>query len=674
VGLSAAVWLAYYPSLGHGPRADQWCFLLDTVGLQDFSTLVAHTYSYNRTSIVCPGDYHLFRPVLFALLSGEKALFGNNFALWQAAGILLHCLVMYLLLRVMLRIISLTDEGTATNSGERGLSQQLRLRAVAFVLVLYFGLNCAVAEMAIWAHINGYVLFVVFGLGSILLLLEGIARWESPGRKKVWLLGAAWFLTLLSAFTYEIGQLYAVIAGAIVAAALYRRGEGRRSAVVFGVFLGILVLYRMTNFLDLRAHPERAPDINIATIWQQTASRVTLMHSGRYVLYDAVQPFFPSWVDWSFTSRLVIPETVAERWKDGGGGPMRIVFFVALGGIAGLTLIGLGRLWAAKHKRVGIIATLLAFSLFALHLTITVLGRMNLRPGPAVLSTNSYYPYMPFVFLILGVSAICAFVASRRARRWLSNSLCALVVGGLIVLSIVSGMKVHAIDVKGRDDFAGFTRRVAWVERFNRQHGGEADFGLAFDLDSCQVIGTSYGVPITTILFKPYLNSPCPKYVIHFPDGEPSVVNYDQWQVSRSTRSSLCPELVSVGSSYNYFHVDGRYYGVLYWDGCYDPARPHYAYLIKAPTLVEARRQELEKLAEQDADVRAGRFVPPQMGIVLLEEGYKGFNLIGFAGKVSAIPQGEGAFDPDRIRAHSYSSPHVGVSTAEVKSQIERTG
>jgi hypothetical protein len=674
-GLFAAVWLAYYPSLGHGPRADQWCYLLDTVGEHQLSTLFAHTYSYNRTRLVCPGDYHLFRPVLFALLSGEKALFGNRFALWQATGILLHCLAMYLLLRLMLRLPALVSKETTPQPASPWWSRPSIMRTAAFALVLYFGLNCAVVEMVIWAHINGYLLFVVLVLGSILLLLEGIAAPEEPRWTRAWLLGGAWLLTLLSAFTYEIGQFYAVIAGALAAAAIYRKGTARRCIILFVVFFGIMVLYRVANVLDQRAHAERAPDIDITSIFQRMTASITLAHTGRYLLYDLVQPFFPSWVGWSFTSRLVVPEAVATHWHDWKNSPLSLVSYVLLGRMTGLTLIGLRRLLAAEHKRDGLVAALLAFSLIALHLAITVVGRMNLRPGPDVLSTNAYYPYLPFLFLILGISAIWSFSATDPSSMGtrLSNGLGVLMIAALLTLSVISGAKVHAINVKGRDDLAGFTRRVAKVERFIREHHDEEDFSLAFTFDSCQALGTQYGVPISTILFQPYISA-SPKYVVDFPGGEPVLLTYEEWRASHGSDNRLCPRLAAVGSSYMCYCYKGRYYGVLHWDGCYDPSRRDHAYLIEGATLEEVRHQQRAKLDMQDADIRAGRFIPPGSSVALVEEGYKGFNLIEAAGRVYAIPQGEGAFDPVKIREHGYSSSHVGGSLAEVKSHIDQTG
>lgn len=671
VGLFAAVWLVYYPSLDHAPRADQWCFLLDTTGQEDFSTLFAHTYSYNRTRMVCPGDYHLFRPVLFGLLSGEKALFGNRFALWQATGITLHCLALFLLLRLLLRLNVLLNK-TGTEGPPRWFSSRSLTNALTYALVLYFGLNCAIVEMVIWAHINGYLLFVVLMLGSILLLLEGIALPVEARTKRVCLLGSAWFLTLLSAFTYEIGQFYAVIAGTVLAVALYRKSQARKCAFIFAVFFSILVLYRLANFVDQRVHNQRGPDLPIVSILEKIASSTTISHAVRYMLYDLFQPFFPTWVGWTFGSRLVIPEAMTTRWKDLTTSPMPIVSYFLLVGMMGLTLRGVWRLRSSEQKRLGLTVALLGFSLIVLHLGITVVGRMNLRPGPDVLSTNSYYAYLPFLFLLLSVAAFWQREGTTEIGRGmlLRNSLSIGMISALLVLSIVSGVEVYHINVKGRENFEGFTHRIARIDKFVRQHCDEDDFSLAFTFDSCRAVGTQYGVPITTMLFQPYINVSRPKYVVGFSDGEPTVSTYEQWQETRNASCRLCPELVSVGSSYMYYHFEGKYYGVLHWDGCYDPARHDHAYLIEGATLAEARSQQRAKLDLQDADIRSGRFIPPGSSVALVEEGYKGFNLIECAGRIYAIPQGEGAFDPVRIREHGYSSSHVGGSTIEVKAQI----
>src|ERR1700712_5012914 len=97
----------YRPALGHPPREDQWNFLLDTFDEDRLVPLLLKTYSYNRTRVVFPGDYALFRPGLFALLSAEKAAFGHRTFYWQAFGVGLHCAVVWVFLGILLRLARL---------------------------------------------------------------------------------------------------------------------------------------------------------------------------------------------------------------------------------------------------------------------------------------------------------------------------------------------------------------------------------------------------------------------------------------------------------------------------------------------------------------------------------------------------------------------------------------
>ena len=58
---------------------------------------------------------------------------------------------------------------------------------------------------------------------------------------------------------------------------------------------------------------------------------------------------------------------------------------------------------------------------------------------------------------------------------------------------------------------------------------------------------------------------------------------------------------------------------------------------------------------------------------ILLAEGYRGFNLIEYAGRFYAIPQGEGAFSIDRISRSEYSRWFFGCLLNEVKRQIDQS-
>jgi hypothetical protein len=60
-------------------------------------------------------------------------------------------------------------------------------------------------------------------------------------------------------------------------------------------------------------------------------------------------------------------------------------------------------------------------------------------------------------------------------------------------------------------------------------------------------------------------------------------------------------------------------------------------------------------------------------GPILLEEGYRGFNLIRYAGTIYALPQAEGAFEIERIKTDQYSRWFSGKSLDEVKSLVNQS-
>ena len=58
---------------------------------------------------------------------------------------------------------------------------------------------------------------------------------------------------------------------------------------------------------------------------------------------------------------------------------------------------------------------------------------------------------------------------------------------------------------------------------------------------------------------------------------------------------------------------------------------------------------------------------------ILLEEGYRGFNLIGYGTRIYAIPQAEGAFEIERIKRNEYGQWFSATSLGEVKLLIDQS-
>ena len=132
---------AYYPSLGHMPRSDQFIYLANTAEQHNFLSLTFKNYAFNRADLHYGiKDELLFRPVIYSFLGFEKWLFGLNFIYWQLAGILLHLAVLWFLLKLLI--------GIHKSWG-------------ASLLTLFFGVLFAGSEMVVWSHINGYLIFII---------------------------------------------------------------------------------------------------------------------------------------------------------------------------------------------------------------------------------------------------------------------------------------------------------------------------------------------------------------------------------------------------------------------------------------------------------------------------------------------------------------------------------
>jgi hypothetical protein len=665
--------MAYHPSVGHGPRDDQWCFLLDTIDQHGFLDTLSHSYSYNRTRAVAPGDYQLFRPVLFALLSAEKALFGNHFAWWQWVGIGLHGAAVFLFLQILLLAYRCLPLETARDGSLRSWFTERRLlHALAYVLALFFGLNFAGVEMVIWSHINGYLLFIVLILGAVFLVLKVVVAPRAAGQRTRVQVAGAYGLLLVSAFTYELGQFLAVLVGAVLGLSTYRNGRPAYAVAWFLLFASVLPLYQAVNLLDRAAHP-RAWDATMTGVATRALSLRSVENTGRYLLYTTVQPFFPSCATWVPEKRVVITEPATFWEKYAQPDPVLLASLGVLGAGLWLTGRGLAQFANVAGRLVRLVMVLLPLSLLALHALVTVLGRMNLRSNPWVLSGNSYYTYLPLLGLLASLYVVWTWAAPRTTRPGSLGVLgChAILVLGLVVLSVVSGTQVYAINVAEKNQLRPLRIATNIVQEFIDCHQAEPDFSIAFDGSVCASVQTFYGIPFPLILFKRYVNNDNPRYVFTMAGGK-IVPRAGPGLLGGERRSPLFPDVVQVDTFYSFFHFDGWFYGVQYWDGYYRPDRMEYAYLIKARTLDDARRQVAEKLAEQEADCQAGRFIRYGSAITPVAA-YGGFELFRAAGRIYAIPAPEGPLDRTGLLHQRYSCYYCGQSVEGVKAQIAST-
>jgi hypothetical protein len=599
--LFLAVAATYAPALHHPPRQDQWSFLLDTVHEDRFWPMLVQTYSYNRTRVIGWGDYPLFRPVLFAALCAEKALFGHRYAYWQAVGVALHCGVVWVFLRILLRL----HRAYPAASPRAG---RLR-RALAYVLALFFAVNFVGTEMVSWSHIHGYLIFALLVLAGWLPVLDELCGLP-PGRGGALRLGAAFFLTLLASFAYETGACYAACLGAALGLARAGRGQARRGLLVFALFAAVLPVNRAADWLDRQSHPEMRPDVTEATVLERAQWEPTLDHTRRYLLFTLCQPFFPSCPEWRFDDRLLISEPAATPEAYWRPDPLLYLSYAVVAAGAALALAQLVRLRAGRRLLAGSPFLLVPASLILLHLAIIVLGRMNLRPGPAVIARNSYYAYTPLVALL----AALYYLWVRLPPAWprAASAALAVVLVGLAVLSGASALTVHAMTDKMRGDYRLLAAHIDRLQRTIDRNRHDPGFALSFDPDLFYSLEQYHAVPLVEILFCRFLDHENPSHVV-CRDGEIwRVLTAEQYRRRYGgPRYRELATFVRAGTEYMVFRHGRRYYGVHYQQGRFRTDRHDYHHLVEGDSVEEVLRQVPGALRRLEAERRAPAPPPP---------------------------------------------------------------
>lgn len=128
--------------------------------------------------------------------------------------------------------------------------------------------------------------------------------------------------------------------------------------------------------------------------------------------------------------------------------------------------------------------------------------------------------------------------------------------------------------------------------------------------------------------------------------------------------SETIPALVEEGflGQYNIIEHEGRYYALAQDEGAFDPVRfenKEYRRAFVGPTIEDVKRQ-----AEADK---------PQVEPVLIEEGFeRRFNIIQYDDTFYALPQGQGAFDINKVKQKAYREIFAGATIDDVKAQVTK--
>lgn len=177
------------------PRADQLFYLHNIGGETSLTDILTSAPAFHRTH--SPGDFILYRPVLFLLLGICYFLFGYDFVLWQSVSLVLHITVVLALYSLLRRIPLLKET------------------LWPFSLAFLFAASEMGSEMVLWHHIMGYLLFSLLAILQILYLIRFMS--EGHVRFAIWSL----ILALIAEFTYEPTlALNLIIVGALTLPAL----------------------------------------------------------------------------------------------------------------------------------------------------------------------------------------------------------------------------------------------------------------------------------------------------------------------------------------------------------------------------------------------------------------------------------------------------------------------
>lgn len=667
--LIVATWLVYRPSQHHGPRADNWWFWMHTLEQHDFCSILTRSYSYNRTSTVAPGDYALFRPVLFALLSAEKAWFGTNFVWWQRTGIALHLLVVGLAWALLARLVPRRQESVAG---------RWLLHGVAFAMMLFFAVNVANVEMVIWSHINAYMLFLALCLAAMLLLQRLL---EQPERSLSWRLChlfACFGLLSGAAFTYELGQFFAVVSGVVLAVDACLRRRPGQALTRFALLASVLLLYQGVDRLDRQAHHQAHRDVDFGDVVEGYSLDATLANTRRYLLFTVVQPFVPGGLLWSITgkqwslaSRLVYSEP-GTVWP----GHLRVDWLLAASLLTGTVLLlravaGPIALLRSPERRCRLLFLLLPASLLAMHSGITVLGRLNLRPDPGTLTSSTYYSYLPLLMLLIFAFGLWAVRAPGRITGLLDGAF----IGTLLILATASGHMAHGINDTIKDHMRPFRLQVQTMRDLVEQQRHDPAFRFSFAPAVFHGCESFQGIPYPLILFGRTIDHDRPTHIIWQRGGKQcaeSVRTYAAREGLAGPRSLAT--VTWLGPPYNVFRCAGLYHGLPHWDGYYRVERGDYHYLIQGATLDEVLARVPERAAEQKEHLASGVLISPHTDIHPLGEVDRGYALYLAGEFIYAIPEGDGPLEPVRLVNGRYSSWYNGTTLEEIQRQIDRDG
>ncbi len=551
--LGLLVLAAYAPSIKHLHRSDQWWYLLDMNKADSFVDIWLKSYSYNRTRTFRTGDTGLFRPALFTLLAFESKVYKVAFTtLWQLTGIGLHLILCSLLYRLLVQLQPRVKE-----------SYSLLGRMIPASIILFFALNLNSMELVIWSHLNGYILFLVFMVGSLIAFL----KYDRTHQIKYLIL--AWVLALLSAFTYELGQIFA---GALAIFYLLLGHQSFQTRLKVCLFLLVIpVVYQVTNRIDYSYHLARGhfvPDgRGMTDMLGSLVSMATVTNTIHFLEFSVMKPYLPALTEVATGDRLLINELYLPST---GGFILSIPSYILFGAWLFLMVFDSGYIfarYAEPKQRIKLVFALALSGAFIAYAGVIVLGRMNVGIYGPELGGNTYYAYMSLVIWIILSFLLWTFTPVEIIRNVFYTRSSRLLMSFLLLVLLLTvetnGLKIYRVNQAFADLVKMRRNQIETITRFVAEHKQEPDFGLAPLPDgdfSMSLFGADFEVAYPIILFKDYIDLYSPTYLLTTEDSE--VVFIPAEDYPPGDNQPVYPEVIETQECFIIVYFHDQYWAV----------------------------------------------------------------------------------------------------------------
>lgn len=472
--LGCAAW-AYRPALNRVFFADQVSYFAE---LQGETTLASglRLLDYGARRQYYKGDEASYRPLLFAGLAVQNAVFQRNFRLWNAANLALHLAVAYLLFEALWRV---------------------RRTPLACGGALWFALLSSNFELVTWNHLGGYLV----GYGWLLAALWA-AREMGANQVRTWwywIYGATMIGAMLE---YEL----AVVAGfAVVAYGLWCRRHGASTGWRWVAAVGAPILVYAALYARHAYQCDRL-------FWVDSQGAVCSL-ADRLAAWPVLLGSWAQRICLPQSGQLAVSVLQRSQWQPAAAGG-------ATASAAGVLWVGMlffiGRGFSRKHLRAAWPFGVLLAGLIAAY------AGMNLAGRPTSALQMAHYDYLPALLGTVLCYSLIDF--SRVGKSGITGALTCL-----LLLAALNGWQVRQISGRIREMHRPLAQYLEWVEHVVRPRLSTPGYSFAIqgvppELDLWAPLtsgypdqGQSASTPLLRFLYGKSYDPTAPAETLAFP-------------------------------------------------------------------------------------------------------------------------------------------------------------